>query len=298
MRISARMKTAVPRGVRKFFIYAALVCASIVLLFPLVYMFCNSMMESKEVLEAYNAIGGGGEYKTTLAGRISLKLIPDNISLIQYYQALFRKPTFLIMFWNSVFMTVPIVLGQILVSVLGAYAFAKLKFPFRDQVFFLYIIVMMMPFQVTLVPQYIILKRLKLLGSYLSVILPGIFTTFGVFLLRQFMARIPDEYAEAAKIDGAGHLRIFTGVMLPQCKGALASLAILVFVDNWNMVEQPLIFLDSEKMHPLSIFLSRINSSELGIAFACGIIYLLPALFVFLYGENYLVEGIQRSGIR
>lgn len=146
--------------------------------------------------------------------------------------------------------------------------------------------------------QYITLKKLGLLGSYLAVILPGIFNTFGVFLLRQFMIRIPDEYGEAAKIDGAGHFRIFASVVLPQCKGALASLAILVFVDNWNMVEQPLIFLDNEQMHPLSIFLSRINTSEMGVVFACGILYLVPALLVFLYGENYLIEGIQRSGLK
>jgi multiple sugar transport system permease protein len=157
---------------------------------------------------------------------------------------------------------------------------------------------MMMPFQVTLVPNYIILKKLNLLGTYWSIILPGIFTTFGVFLLRQFMMYIPDEYCEAAKIDGAGYLRTFYCIILPQCKGALVSLAILVFVDNWNMVEQPLIFLKDEGMYPLSIFLSMINSDDIGIAFACGFLYMLPTLLIFLYGENHFVEGIQLSGIK
>jgi multiple sugar transport system permease protein len=202
------------------------------------------------------------------------------------------------MFWNSVIITVPIVVGQIIVSVLGAYAFAKLKFPFRDPLFFVYIIVMMMPFQVTLVPNFIILRQMKLLGSFAAIILPGIFSTFGVFLLKQFMAQVPDEYNEAAKIDGAGYFFTFLKIILPQCKGALASLAILVFIDNWNIVEQPLIFLEDEIKYPLSIFLSRINSSELGIAFACGILFMLPSLLVFLYGENYLVEGIQHSGLK
>ena len=298
MKLLNRRRIRISEGTRKFFVYLVLTGASIALLFPLVYMLCNSFMESKEVLGAYNALSGAHDYKTTMVESINLRFVPDNVSLIQYYQALFRKPTFLIMFWNSVFMTVPIVIGQIVVSVLGAYAFAKLKFPLRDQIFFIYIIVMMMPFQVTLVPQYIIMKKLSLMGSYLAVILPGVFTTFGVFLLRQFMIRIPDEYGEAAKIDGAGHFKTFANIILPQCKGAVSSLAILVFVDNWNMVEQPLIFLDNEKMHPLSIFLSKINTSEMGIAFACGVLYLLPTLFVFLYGESYLVEGIQRSGIR
>ena len=290
-------QAALKKRAGKGIIYILLTFASAALLFPLVYMVCNSFMESREVMKAYALLTGNSGISSD-AKRLSIHLIPERVSLIQYYQALFRKPTFLVMFWNSVIVTVPIVVGQTLVSALAAYAFAKLRFPFRDQIFFLYIIVMMMPFQVTLVPQYITLRKLDLLGSHLAVILPGIFSTFGVFLLRQFMIRIPDEYSEAAKIDGAGHLRIFASIILPQCKGALASLAILVFADNWNMVEQPLIFLNNELMHPLSIFLSRINTSELGVAFACGILYLLPTLFVFLYGESYLIEGIQRSGIK
>lgn len=295
---AGRRQAVLTKHVGKCIIYILLILASAALLFPIVYMVCNSFMESREVTKAYALLSEDPELRANAAERLSIHLIPERASLMQYYQALFRKPTFLIMFWNSVIVTVPIVAGQLVVSTLGAYAFAKLRFRFRDPIFFLYIIVMMMPFQVTLVPQYISLKKLGLMGSYLAVILPGIFSTFGVFLLRQFMIRIPDEYSEAAKIDGAGHFRIFISIILPQCKGAMASLAILAFVDNWNMVEQPLIFLDNEQMHPLSIFLSRINTSELGVAFACGILYLLPALFIFLYGENYLIEGIQRSGLK
>jgi len=202
------------------------------------------------------------------------------------------------MYVNSVAITLPIAFGQVIVASFAAYSFVKMKFPLRDALFFIYIVIMLMPYQVTLVPNYLIMDKLGWIGSYKSVIFPGIFNTFGVFLLRQYIHMIPDGYIEAAKIDGAGPLRIFISVILPQCKSALASLIILTFIDNWNMVEQPLLFLDDERMHPLSIFLSRINTSELGVAFACGILYLLPALFVFLYGENYLIEGIQRSGLK
>jgi multiple sugar transport system permease protein len=229
---------------------------------------------------------------------INFKLIPEQVSFMQYYNVLLRKPKFLVMFWNSVAVTLPIMIGQIIVATMAAYAFSKLKFPGSDLIFFLYIIVMMMPFQVTLVPNYIMLRNMNLLGTFWAVILPGTFSTFGVFLLRQFMVYIPDDYCEAAKIDGAGYIKSFFNVILPQCKGALASLAILVFIDNWNMVEQPLIFLKDETMHPLSIFLARINSQEVGIAFACGIIYMIPALLVFLYGEKYFIEGIEISGIK
>jgi len=155
-----------------------------------------------------------------------------------------------------------------------------------------------MPFQVTLVPNYIIADKLGLIGSMFSIILPGIFTTFGVFLLRQFMRNIPDEYSEAARVDGAGHWLIFSKVILPMTKTGVAALIILAFIDNWNMVEQPLIFLQDVNLQPLSTFLANINDGERGIAFAASTVYMLPMLLVFLYGENYLIEGIQLSGLK
>jgi len=220
------------------------------------------------------------------------------VTLTQYYTALIKRTQFLIKFWNSLIIVVPIILGQILVSSMAAYAFAKLEFIFRDKLFFTYIIIMMMPFQVTLVPNYIMASELGLVGSYWSIILPGIFGTFGVFLMRQFMMYIPDAYVESAKVDGASQLRIFFSIILPMSKTGLAALAILVFIDNWNMVEQPLIFLQDINMHPLSTYLSSINSGETGIAFAASTIYMLPMLLIFLYGENYLVQGIQLSGLK
>lgn len=267
--------------------YAVLVAVSVLLLFPLVYMIANSFTSVKEAISTYSLLSSDDTGTTTAAAKfIGFKLIPEQFSLIQYYDALLRRTKFLLMFWNSVIMTVPIVIGQLIVGALAAFAFSKLRFPFRDQLFFIYIIVMLMPFQVTLVPNFIVAKNLNLLGSYASVILPGIFSTFGVFLLRQFMVYIPQEYCEASSIDGTGYFRMFTDIVLPNSKSALASMAILVFIDNWNMVEQPLVFLSDENMRPLSIFLSRINESEIGIAFACGIIYMIPALL--LLTQKYL----------
>lgn len=277
--------------------YIILIGITVTLLFPMAFMVTNSFMNEKEVVEAYSYdnIGEINDKETVF---MKFKFIPEGVSLMQYYRVLFRKPTFLVMFWNSIIMTVPIMLGQICISALAAYGFAKLKFPGRDWIFFGFIIVILLPYQVALVPNYIVLKKLNLLDTYHAVILPGVFSAFGVFLLRQFIRGIPDEYCEAAKIDGAGYFKTFTKVILPQCKVGLASLAILNFIDNWNMVEQPLIFLKDSNMHPLSIYLSYINSTDLGLAFACGIIYMLPTVLVFLYGENYLVRGIQLSGIK
>ncbi len=297
MKIKGQALTRQVNKLKSFTKYLIIICISAALLFPVVYMLSNSFMSSPEVIQNYSAVSETVAEEGK-APKITFSLIPDTVSFMQYYNVLLRKPKFLFMFWNSVIVTLPILLGQIVVSAMAAYAFSKLKFPFSNKIFFLYIIVMMMPFQVTLVPNYIILDRINLLGSYWSIILPGVFSTFGVFLLRQFMINIPDDYCEAAKIDGAGYWRSFSAILLPQCKGAIASLAILVFIDNWNMVEQPLIFLKDETMHPLSIFLSRINSQDIGIAFACGILYMIPTLLIFLYGENYFIEGIELSGIK
>lgn len=276
-------------------LYGLLLILAAALLFPVIFITVNSFMDENEVITAYSVSKSEGEADKEYA---EIKFIPQKASLMQYYHALLRDPTFLVMFWNSVILTVPILLGQILVSSLGGYAFAKFRFPFRNQIFFLFIIVMLMPYQVTLVPNYILLSKINLTGSWLAIILPGIFTTFGVFLLRQFIQGIPDEYTESARVDGAGYLNTFFRIIAPQCKGGIASLAILSFIDNWNMIEQPLIFLKDSYKYPMSIFLSFINTSDLGIAFACGILYMLPAVLIFLYGEEYLVKGIQLSGIK
>ncbi|MDE7270535.1 MAG: carbohydrate ABC transporter permease, partial [Acetatifactor sp.] len=135
-----------------------------------------------------------------------------------------------------------------------------------------------------------------LLDSYWAIWLPGIFSPFAVYLLTKFMKRIPYSVIEAAQIDGAGEWQIFRRICLPLCKGALCSAAILVFIDYWNMVEQPLILLSDAEKHPLSVFLSKINAGDVGLAFAVATIYMVPSLLIFLYGEEYLVDGITYQG--
>lgn len=279
---------------RKIILFIFLAIISLAVIFPVIYMFANSFLNNVEAEVTYKPLFSG----MGSGGKLSFKLIPDKVDIIQYYTIFIKNPLYLMMFWNSVIITLPIMVGQMIVASLAAFAFSKLRFPFRNTIFFIYIVVMMMPFQVTLVPNYITLDALNLLGTFQAIILPGVFSTFGVFLLKQFMTYLPDAYFEAGKIDGAGYLRIFSRIILPQCKGALASLAILVFIDNWNMVEQPLIFLENEMMHPLSIFLGSINQQEISIAFACGFLYMIPTILIFLYFENDFIEGIKLSGIK
>jgi multiple sugar transport system permease protein len=277
------------------FLWALALC----FIFPVVMTFTNSFMDETEIAQNYSQIRNLSSSTANLAqGFVTIKLIPDMVSLDQYYTVLVGSTSFLMMFWNSVRLTLPIILGQMVVGSLAAYAFAMLKFRGRNTLFFIYIITMLMPFQVTLVPNYLMADRLGLLGRYESIVLPGIFATFGVFLLRQFMMYIPMENVEAAKLDGAGHPTIFLKIIMPLCAPALASLGILSFIDNWNMVEQPLIFLKDANLQPLSLFLSKLNTGAFGVAFAASALFMAPILIVFLYGENYLVEGIQMSSLK
>ena len=195
-------------------------------------------------------------------------------------------------------LAVPIAAGQTAVAALAAYAFAKLAFRGREALFLLYVLTMLMPFQVLMVPHYIVSEALGLTGNWGAIVWPGIFGAFGVFLLRQFMTQTPDDYAEAAQRDGTGRLTIFARIFLPLTRPGIASLLMLLFIDQWNMVEQPLLFLDEPFEQPLSLYLSRVQAEDPGLAFAASVLYMTPLLLIFLYGENELVEGIRTAGLK
>lgn len=292
---SVRVVYILKNGVLTF----GLTVIAVILISPIVIIFTNSLMTAQEISINYGLIGQMTEAAVGKEGIFAnLKLIPDKVSLSQYGKVFIDNPKYLMMFWNSVFMVVPIIAGQTLVASLAAYAFSKLKFRGRDSMFLVYVMTMLMPFQVTLVPNYIMVDMLGMLNSTSAIIVPGIFAAFGVFMLRQFMLDIPYAYIEAAKMDGAGHLRIFVTMIVPMIKPGLAALVILLFVDYWNMVEQPLIFLDDPFKQPLSVFLSTINQTERGMAFAASMLYMAPMVMVFLYAESYFIEGIQLSGVK
>ena len=284
---------------RSLLITILLACMAAIFMFPLVLTVTNSFMSEAEITSNYEMVDSDGTGTGDSDSKYAvMKLIPELVVPDQYYDVLIKKSQFLYMFWNSVIITVPIVVGQTIVASMAAYAFAKLRFRGRNQLFFIYLTVMLMPFQVTLVPNYLVADWLGLINNNLSIILPGVFNTFGVFLLKQYMEQIPDSYIEAARMDGAGTFGIFFRIILPMCRNGIAAMFILLFIDNWNMVEQPLIFLQDATAQPLSVYLSRIASGERGLAFAASVLYMLPMLLIFLYGENYLIEGIQRSGIK
>ena len=257
--------------------YLLLFLIVVIFVFPVIYMIACSFMPQSQVNEMLDF---------TTEGYKQINLIPKKVTFEQYYQVFFRRPEYLLKFWNSIIITIPTVIGQVVVSSLAAFAFAKLNFKGRDKLFFVYIILLILPLQVTLVPNYIVLDNLNLLNSFLAIILPGMFSAFGICLLRQSILYIPQASIEAARIDGAGYLKIFTHIILPQIKGVLITLTLLCFIDNWNVVEQPLIYFDDKAMYPLSVTLSDISNTDYGIIFACGVMFMIPPLLIFTYGHK------------
>lgn len=293
--LSRKRRKEIVSGAIIFLITAVFALA---ILTPIVLTITNSFMSQTEITANYGQVFAKSEKggKVFISDVIHLKFIPDMVSFEQYKTVLFKSPDYLVKFWNSVILVVPIVVFQLGVAVLASYGFTRLKGKLKEIVFFAYIILMLMPYQVTLVPNYLVSNWLHIIDTRWAIWLPGIASPFAVYLLTKFMRRIPTSYIEAAQIDGASEWQIFRKICFPLSKSCLYSVAILVFIDYWNMVEQPLVLLKDTEMHPLSVFLAQINSGETGLAFAVATIYMIPGLLVFLYGEDYLVEGIMYQG--
>lgn len=299
-----------PRTLKKLHTFRKNVATAILVLFfcsiclvfvmPTVLTFTNSLMSKTEIAANYGQIFSGiaGDTKVYVAGETNLKLIPDRVTFSQYENVLLKNPQYLLKFWNAVILTVPIVVFQIFVALFAAYGFARFEGKIRSLIFFTYVILMLMPYQVTLVPNYIVTKWMGIFDTSWAIVLPGIFSPFAVYLLTRYMMRIPAEYTEAAQLDGAGEWKIFTRIYLPQCKSSLYAVVLLIFFDYWNMVEQPLVLLENEELFPLSIYISTINQSEVGLAFAAAVVYMIPCLLLFLHGEEHLEAGIVTGGMK
>lgn len=272
--------------------------AAVLFLMPTVLTIANSFMTSTEISANYGAMLSNmtNDSKTFISDDVNLKFIPDKVTFEQYKSVLFKSPDYLLKFWNSVLLTVPITFFQIILAIFTSYGFSRYPNKIKSIIFFAYIILMIMPYQVTLVPNFLVADKLNILNTRWAIILPGIFSPFSIFLLTKVMKRIPHSYIEAAKLDGASEFQILTKIYIPMCKGAIVSITMLVFIDYWNMVEQPLVLMKDSDMHPLSVFLSQINTGDIGLAFAVGVVYMIPTILMFLYGEEYLIEGITYSG--
>lgn len=234
-------------------------------------------------------------FLNSFSSGFSYSLIPEVWSLQGWKEVFWNRPHYLAKFWNSLGLAAAIVAGQMLVSCLAGYGFSKFRFRGKEPLFFLIIVLMMMPYQVTLVSNYLMLDKLGLVGSQLALILPAVFSPFGVFLLRQVFDTCPNDILESARLDGAGNLRILFGILAPRCRAGVVSLGILSFIDAWNMVEQPIVFLQSDYDYPLSVFLTRMSGQDVGVLCTCGVLAALPVVLLFLYYDRELTEGVTLS---
>lgn len=193
---------------------------------------------------------------------------------------------------NSILMALATSVGATAVSTLAAYVFAKVKFRGRNVLFYLYIIVMMMPFQVTLLPQYIVSRNMGIYDTLFSVILPGIFSPFSVFLLTQIMRSVPNELIEAARLDTDSTLRIIVSITVPAVKSGIVCTWALTFTEVWNMVAEPLVLIETKERYPLAVILSEIESGDV-LGFAAASVFILLPLLIFAFFEEEIMEGLE-----
>jgi multiple sugar transport system permease protein len=231
------------------------------------------------------------------------KLITENMSFKNYINVLFeQKPSFLIYFKNTTITTVVSVIGTLATSSMAGYAFAKMKFRFRDQLFMLYLVTMMVPFQVLMVPQFILFKYMGIFNTLWALILPRLFSPLSTFLMRQFFVGIPDSIIEAGRIDGASEAKVFSRLILPLAKPSMATIFILNFVWRWNEYEAPLIFLTDKKLYTLTVgltnFIDEAGFSQDHLILAGATVALIPMMLIFILGQKYMVEGLTAGSVK
>lgn len=265
----------------------ALVC-----LYPVLFLMTGSGMGSGE-LKAYL-----GPVMAESSGFVSWRFIPQYPTLRNYVELLLDSPQFFVMFWNSMKLAACILAGQLLVAVPAAWGLARYSFRFRKTIYNLYVILMLMPFQVRMLSDYLILQQFQLLDTHAGIILPAVFSTFPVFIMYRFFRAVPEAIIESARLDGAGTFQIFWYIGLPVGKGGIVSAMVLGFLEYWNLIEQPMTFLKDKSLWPLSLFLPNIGLEQAGMAFAASVVALLPSVFVFLLGQKDLEQGIAAAAVK
>lgn len=227
--------------------------------------------------------------------------IPDNFTLNNYNRVWNSDVPFSAFFGNSLKVTILSVAGEVFTSSLAAYAFAKIKFKGRDVIFLIYLSTLAFPAQMMLIPRFTMFRTIGLYNTHWALILPGMFTAFGTFMLRQFFMSIPEELSESAKIDGANHFTIFSKIILPLAVPAFSALIIFQFVSSWNEYESALVYIRSKELAtiPLGLnFFKDENASSYGAIMAASVCSLIPIFTVFLIFQKQFVAGIATSGMK
>ena len=272
------------------YVLMAVICA--VVIFPVFLAVILPLQASDELAKTLGPLMNfNGKYS-------EIDYIAQFPTLENFKELLIYSPDFYKVFWNSLFITGTILLFQTLTAVPAAWAFARFRFKWKKLLFDIYVIFMLIPFQVTMLSQYLVIDGMKLMNTRLAVILPAIFSTFPVFLIYRGFADIPRDVADSAKIDGANEWQVLRYIGHRMGRSGILACIVLSFLDLWNMVEQPLTFLKNKRLFPLSLYLPMLSADKGEMMLAAAIVTLIPAAFVFIIGQEELEQGIIASALK
>jgi len=273
------------RALRRGGMYLLLIVTGFTMVAPLLVMVSTSLKEPQAVFT------------------LTPQWIPKPFDWSNYVQ-IWQVVPFFRFFINSVFVAICVTAGHVFSSACAAYAFARLRFPGRDRLFFGYVATMMIPGSVTIIPVFILMRMFGWIDTYRALIIPGIFSAFGTFLLRQFFMTIPQDLEDAAKIDGASTFRIFWRIILPVSKPALIALTIATFVGNWQSFMWPLLVVDSVEKKTLPIGLAyfqelyQFASPNWPLLMAGSLVAMLPVVLLFVFNQRFFLQGIRLTGVQ
>ena len=278
------MKSAHKKAVvGKVIVYVILILIALIMIIPFLWMLSASIKSDRQVFQMNPFVW-----------------IPENPKISNYHD-IWTKIPFGKFVGNTVYLTIIVTFLQLLTSSFAAYSFAKLQFRYKNGLFLAYIATIAMPWQVYMVPQFIMMRKMGLNDKLLAIICLQAFSAFGVFMMKQFYEGIPDDLCEAARIDGMSEYTIYAKIMLPLSKPALSTLTIFTFVNTWNDYLGPLIYLKSQEKKTiqlgLNMFISQ-YSSDYGLIMAGSVLSLIPVLIVFLCLQKYFVEGVASTGLK
>ncbi len=274
-------------------VWILLIVLALLAVYPVIFLSAGSLMGADELEDCLGAVVSGAE------GYASFPVLPKYPTLQHFVEVLLDSPEFFVMFWNSILITFGVLGGQFVAGTMAAWGFARYEFPCKRGIFLLYIVLMLLPFQVLMLSDYLLLDRLWLLDSLWAVILPGMFSTFPVFIMYRFFAEIPDSLIESARLDGAREWQLFWYLALPMGSSGIIAALVLGFLEYWSLIEQPLTFIKDKSKLPLSVFLPDLTmTGKAGFLFAVSVVTFLPAIMVFMGGRDYLEQGIMAGAVK
>ena len=274
-------------------VWILLIVLALLAVYPVIFLSAGSLMGADELEDCLGAVVSGAE------GYASFPVLPKYPTLQHFAEVLLDSPEFFVMFWNSILITFGVLGGQFVAGTMAAWGFARYEFPCKRGIFLLYIVLMLLPFQVLMLSDYLLLDRLRLLDSLWAVILPGMFSTFPVFIMYRFFAEIPDSLIESARLDGAREWQLFWYLALPMGSSGIIAALVLGFLEYWSLIEQPLTFIKDKSKLPLSVFLPDLTmTGKAGFLFAVSGVTFLPAIIVFMGGRDYLEQGIMAGAVK